>query len=537
MNEDEKTPKDDSSREQEPRIYALTRDATGYRLDRRDFLKAAGLAAAAVAASGSATARIAEAATNHPRRPSGVKMQVVDGNLDRLPRAHRQSVSSLSSSADGKLLASGSADRKIKLWELPEGKLTSSLFAPQADVTTGGVVTAFLSSDGKLLASGGTAGKGGASMYWSLPENKAIQELGKIGSFAGAMSADGKILAGTDLNWLKKYRDNAIALWSLPDGKKLAAVDGVDSTSLNGLTASLSADGKTLACVSNSDRTAIKLWTVPPAKKEFKILTGHKRALRALCLSPDGKLLASADEVHIIKLWSLPEGVELAAMECDASVHALSFSGDGKLLASGHMENNSVRLWEAPTGNLLETFNTGDTVKSVALSGDAKFLFAGTLKGRIFLWELDGKKRAWVLFDIETEENQTKVSCYDDQESVMAGAVCTCDLVCTCNTVWAPAGASLPNDATCVCNTIMMGKSKPGGAARSESTSTVVKDVCVCDTVCTCYTISTPVNAAPRPQSGGGTRPQSGGARPKSGGSRPKSGGTYRGGGHYWRPS
>ena len=122
MNEDEKTPRDDSSREEEPQIYALTRDAAGYRLDRRGFLKAASLAAAAVAL---------PSCSDTPQRPPGNKMLVVDDKIDRLPKAHPSSISSLALSADGRLLASGGfasgGSGEVKLWALPEGRLISTL--------------------------------------------------------------------------------------------------------------------------------------------------------------------------------------------------------------------------------------------------------------------------------------------------------------------------------------------------------------------------------------------------------------------------
>ena len=206
---------------------------------------------------------------------------------------------------------------------------------------------------------------------------------------------------------------------------------------------------------------------VPPTKKEFKTLTGHKGPVCALALSRDGKLLASGGEDKTIRFWSLPEGTELTTIiKFDNPLRELSFNGDGKLLASGHVDG-SIRLWEAPTGTLLATFNCGmESVQSIALSADAKFLFASTHKGRIFLWELEGAKRVWVLFDAETEEDQTKVSCYDDREKVMAGAVCTCDMVCACNTVWVQGRKSLPRGAVCVCDTIMVGKPKSSGTYR-----------------------------------------------------------------------
>jgi len=493
MNENEKPPQGESS--DEPQLFALTRDATGYRLDRRSFLKAASMAAAAAMPTpGCATKG---AAKNKAQRPQGNKMLVVDErNIDLLPRAHKGKVS-LALSADGRLLASAGADQTIKLWALPEGRLTSALPSP------GDAITVFLSSDGKLLASGGGTGKSRTTRFWPLPKGKKLED---VKSFAVAMSADGKLLTGMN--------ENSIELWSLPEGKKLAVLSGVDSEFSNSV--SLSADGKMLACVGNPDKNVIKLWAAPTGE-EFKTLIGHNDPVRVVSICPDGNLLASG-EGTTIRLWSLPEGTELTKIkEHGTATTALAFSGNGRLLASGHSDK-SVRLWEMPTGKQLATFeNHEDPVNSVALTIDAKFLLVGTSGGRIFLRELEGEKRCWILFDPDLEQDQVKASGYDEREKMLAGTVCTCNLVCTCNTIWVPGGKPLPYDATCVCNTIMLGKlSKVAGAGKNvKSTRTVVGTICTCDLVCTCNTISLP--SKQRPSNPGG--------------------GTYRGGGHYWRPN
>ncbi|MBA2747654.1 MAG: protein kinase, partial [Tatlockia sp.] len=48
------------------------------------------------------------------------------GQLQRTLMGHKDTIRSLAMSADGRILASGSGDTKIKLWNLPEGKLIST---------------------------------------------------------------------------------------------------------------------------------------------------------------------------------------------------------------------------------------------------------------------------------------------------------------------------------------------------------------------------------------------------------------------------
>lgn len=53
---------------------------------------------------------------------------------------------------------------------------------------------------------------------------------------------------------------------------------------------------------------------------------------------------------------------------------------------------------------------------------------------RIFLWELGGEKRRWVLFDPKLLKDQTKLIASREERHV-GQTLCTCDTICTCNTV------------------------------------------------------------------------------------------------------
>src|SRR5205823_862410 len=128
-------------------------------------------------------------------------------------KAHMAAVNAIAISPDGKTLASGSADKTIKLWSLPEGKLLATL-----DRHATAVNAIAISPDGKTLASG-SADK--TIKLWSLPEGKLLATLDRHESAvnAVAISPDGKTLASGSA-------DKTIKLWSLPEGKLLATLDG-----------------------------------------------------------------------------------------------------------------------------------------------------------------------------------------------------------------------------------------------------------------------------------------------------------------------
>ena len=80
--------------------------------------------------------------------------------LDRW-KVHHGSVLSLAISPDGRLLASGSNDRSIRLWEVSSGRELARWQSHESSVTA----LAF-GSDGMLLISGGADG---TLKLWNLP--------------------------------------------------------------------------------------------------------------------------------------------------------------------------------------------------------------------------------------------------------------------------------------------------------------------------------------------------------------------------------
>jgi WD40 repeat protein/tRNA A-37 threonylcarbamoyl transferase component Bud32 len=76
---------------------------------------------------------------------------------------------------------------------------------------------------------------------------------------------------------------------------------------------------------------------------------GHEGTVRALAVSPDGRILASGGDDRFIVLWELPSGRLLARWEAhDAAISALAFKPDGSVLVSGAADG-LVKLWDLLT--------------------------------------------------------------------------------------------------------------------------------------------------------------------------------------------
>ncbi|MGH8525488.1 MAG: WD40 repeat domain-containing protein, partial [Gammaproteobacteria bacterium] len=70
----------------------------------------------------------------------------------------------------------------------------------------------------------------------------------------------------------------------------------------------------------------------------------HQDSVSAVSFSPDGKTLASGSDDYTVRLWDLATGKELRRLSHESVVYAVSFSPGGKTLASASRDN-AVRLW------------------------------------------------------------------------------------------------------------------------------------------------------------------------------------------------
>ncbi len=289
---------------------------------------------------------------------------------------HSQLVASVAFSPDGKLLASGSDDKTIKLWDVASGRELRTLSGHTDQVTS----VAF-SPDGKLLASGSSDN---TVKLWDVASGRELRTLSGHTDFINsvAFSPDGKVLAsGSD--------DKTIKLWDVASGRELRTLSGHTNWVQS---VAFSPDGKMLA--SGSWDNTIKLWDVASGR-ELRTLSGHTEAVDSVdsvdsvAFSPDGKVLASGSGDNTVKLWDLASGRELRTLSGHTdSVFSVAFLPDGKVLASGSADN-TIKLWDLASGRQLRTLSGHtDTVTSVAFSPDGKVLASGSVDDTIKLWDV-----------------------------------------------------------------------------------------------------------------------------------------------------
>jgi WD40 repeat protein len=232
-----------------------------------------------------------------------------------------------------------------------------------------------------------------------------------------AVSPDGQSLVTAS-------RDRTARVWTLARGCEAM------TTALTGIVwdAAFSPDGHAFVVAATKTPTILDAKTAG-AKGRVTPLVGHQAVVRQVAYRPDGKALATADAMGMVKIWKADSGEEMTTLpdklfsvaydptgrylagitdENSARildleggppvtlrghsdrVMAVSFSPDGTALVTASMDEN-VRLWERQSGAPLAIFpvENGDAAINAAFSPDGKWIVGAWSDGRATLWKID----------------------------------------------------------------------------------------------------------------------------------------------------
>ena len=301
-------------------------------------------------------------------------------------KGHTGNVYSVVFSPDGSMLASGSADDTIRLWNPETGEHIRTLEGHGGDVNS-----VVFSPDGSMLASGSVDD---TVRLWRHTRISHIRmHRGHTNTVNSVVfSPDGSMLASGSA-------DDTIRLWNPETGEHIRTLTG-HTDAVNSVV--FSPDGSMLASGSRDD--TIRLWN-PETGEHIRTLEGHGTQKRTLGIfgqwsaathgiysvvfSPDGSMLASGSEDNTVRLWNPETGEHIRTLEGHGGdVNSVVFSPDGSMLASGGSDS-TVRLWNPETYEHIRTLK-GHTysVNSVVFSPDGSTLASGSYDNTVLLWDL-----------------------------------------------------------------------------------------------------------------------------------------------------
>lgn len=374
-----------------------------------------------------------------------LKQQGLQGKINQYTpmlklKGHKEDVSTLAFSPDGKILLSGGEDGTIRAWDVTAGQQLYTCpghVGDVSDVAASGEKNTLISVhswENQLLQWDINTGQPFSSTTFKLKSAKTISpnadtfviedwswnrklKLWDISNSSLrtnlkghgypskwwgldlAFSPDKKMLAATS----SKHQIGVIHLWNIAEPPKSFLKKIFNSKTIRpqwtlkgnpsvvkALT--FSPNGKILA--SCGDGAEINLWNTETGKLLFTF-TGHQRGNRALAFSPDGKMLASAD-YNTIYLWNLTTRELLRKSKAGGGTHVLQFSPDGKTLVVGKWDGK-IQLLDAHTGQLLSTHighgSWLSKINQLIFLADGKTLASASEDGTILLWDWEKIKQ------------------------------------------------------------------------------------------------------------------------------------------------
>ena len=292
---------------------------------------------------------------------------------------------SLAVSSDGKWVAAGEAEGGLSVWDLTTGQEVVRLAE-----STDSVKVAFSPRE-RLLAFSVVKLESGKPRHrvclWNGTSRKITAELALGGLCMGlAFTEDGQRLVSYAGN-----PANEVTLWEVPTGTRLSSypTPPFKQTGIEGNHFAMDPQGKVAAVGPDNTIHVIDLTT----GKERWAKKATEESVKALALSPDGKVLASGAGFidSAIRLWDMATGQEISRLQGHRVwVSALVFWPDGKTLASASGDQ-TIRLWDLTdvTHVPLPRILRGHTLEvwELALLPDGRTLASGCKDGSVHLWD------------------------------------------------------------------------------------------------------------------------------------------------------
>ena len=290
--------------------------------------------------------------------------------------AHTKDVTCVAVSSDGKIIATGSADATARLWDR-SGKMLHVLKQPpsQDDPLLGPsmVWCAAFTPDGKKLALGHNNGH---ITFWNPQSGKMIDQLRE--NFNRITS----VAFSPDSKWLltNSYDDFEVYLREAKTGTEVRQYSRGEA---RGATAALSPDGRLVA---SPARGMLYMWDADTGKQLYE----KEKAGLAVAFCPASLLLATAgEEIHILDAATGTDLGQLEGRTGKFGLKALAFSPDGLLLAVA--EEDRVSLWNVATRQpVREFFGHRGPLTAVAFSGDGQTFVTASEDGTAIIWDVTG---------------------------------------------------------------------------------------------------------------------------------------------------
>lgn len=332
---------------------------------------------------------------------------------------HKQRILALSTSPDGRWLATASLDKSIRLWDLKShlADRTESLphwsctIAVSDDGTqiampieqgaikiwnpstqeceylrrehrTDGpksVVSALAFADrGQQIVAGH---EDGTLRIWDIGSKECLQEF-------HAHDLINSVDCSRDAKWIATCGRTKLMLWSR-ENYRPQLISGDADSEFAGV--QFSPDGKFLAAglVGNGKRSnAVCIWDLQGVKKKTFLYSGH---VLNLAWSSNGKKLSIAGRTDEVKVIDLENDSELVLPGNGNWLTCAQFSSDGERIAAASPAGE-IKFWRLPGGDAAGSMVVDNSVRQIRFGPDGNTLFWASMTGQVGYWKATSQR-------------------------------------------------------------------------------------------------------------------------------------------------
>ena len=319
---------------------------------------------------------------------------------------HRDQITTLVFSLDGRYLASGSSvkDKTVKVWDVKSCRelLTLSGFQYPRDL-------AFHPNGYTLLTTSETIDE------WDIKRGKWIRNLSAHDGDVNAItiSRNGKLLAsGGRTRPYSNKKDNTVKIWDWKSRRVIHTFRGHKNevTSL-----AFSANGDKLASASWDGE--IKVWDV---NNRSELLTLRSKAKHSLKISfmEDDDLLVSIGSGQVIELWNIrntqPIKTHLPDIKTSGysgSIEATAINSVKNITATSNAYGSTITLRNSLSGKIIGKLVADKYgITSLAFSPRGRYLLHGAYNGTIKLWDINTQRSICSMKRRITQVNSIELS-------------------------------------------------------------------------------------------------------------------------------
>ena len=271
-------------------------------------------------------------------------------------------------SPDGQMLATGSKNCVVKVFEVETGREVRT-YLGHAGAITG---VCFVGDSAVCSASMDCS-----LSLWSLKEGHRITAMkGHSRAVKGCVAdKNGKIVVS--VSW-----DMSIRVWDGTDGSFKSSLKSPGKNShINCI--DIHPEGQ-LVAVGCWD-ASVKIWDTLNAKR-LKVLKGHKTSVQACAYAPSGRHVVSASMDGEVKIWSVRGGTTVGTITGHSDpVNGITFTPNGQYLATASSDKQ-IKVWSGSLGKPAQIIR-GESERgyahSLAFHQETQCVFTGYHNGSV----------------------------------------------------------------------------------------------------------------------------------------------------------